>query len=315
MESAGTTPAALEAEHVSIHYVRRRHRTLAVNDVTLRVASGETVGLVGESGSGKTSLARAALGLVKPSTGHIRVNGRDVAYRRGRPTITGEVQAVFQSPFSSLDPAQRVGQILAEPLAHLHLSRTETQARIHTALHEVGLDPSAAQRVPGQFSGGQRQRIAVARATIGNPRLIICDEPTSALDLSIQAQVINLLMDIRERHGVSYLFIGHDIGVVRHLSSRIYVMYRGQVVEHGPAADICDRPSHPYTQRLLAAEPVPDPVEQRARRARRRQLSGVSSLADTPSRQQPTIASSPSEHLLASSEKSVSTAKKAGPRP
>jgi ABC-type glutathione transport system ATPase component len=314
MEHAGTTPAALEAEHVSIHYMRRRQRTLAVNDVTLCVAGGETVGLVGESGSGKTSLARAALGLVKPSAGRIRVNGRDVSYRRGRPTVTGEVQAVFQSPFSSLDPAQRVGQILAEPLAHLHLSRAETQARIRAALHEVGLDPSAAQRVPGQFSGGQRQRIAIARATIGNPRLIICDEPTSALDLSIQAQVLNLLMDIRERHGVSYLIITHDIGVVRHLSSRIYVMYQGQVVEHGPAADVCDRPSHPYTQRLLAAEPVPDPAAQRARRDRRRQLNGASGLADGPSRQQPAI-SSPSAHIPASPEMPASTAKKAGPRP
>ena len=259
---------ALRAEAVSVEYVRRRHRILAVNQVSLSIADGETVGLVGESGSGKTSFARAALGLLAPSSGTISVGGVPVrvGHRGRQPHV---VQAVFQSPYSSLDPAQRVKQIIAEPLVHRRLPRAEVDARVRAALEDVGLDWSAADRTPGRFSGGQRQRIAIARALVAEPRLIVFDEPTTALDLSIQAQIVNLLIDLQERHGMSYLVIGHDLGLVSHLSDRIAVMYRGHLVEEGPADDVYRSPRHPYTQALFEAEPVADPSLQRQRRTER----------------------------------------------
>lgn len=260
------TAAALSAVELSVEYVRHRRRVLAVDRVTLSIAQGETVGLVGESGSGKTSFARAALGLVTPSGGTIAVGGVPVRPgARSNPFI----QAVFQSPYSSLDPAQRIGQIIAEPLVRRHLPRAEVEAKIHAALEDVGLDGSIVTRTPGRLSGGQRQRIAIARALVASPSLIVFDEPTTALDLSIQAQIVNLLLDLQERHRMSYLVIGHDLGLVHHLSDRIAVMYRGRLVEEGPADDVYRRPRHPYTQALVAAEPVSDPVLQRGRRAER----------------------------------------------
>jgi peptide/nickel transport system ATP-binding protein len=259
---------ALRADALSVEYVRNRRRIRAVDSVSLAIAAGETLGLVGESGSGKTSFARAALGLLTPSAGSISVGGCEV--RPGRKMRRQQfIQAVFQSPYSSLDPAQKVRQIVAEPLLARRLSREQIDARVRAALEDVGLDWSAAASTPGRFSGGQRQRIAIARALVAEPRLIVFDEPTTALDLSIQAQIVNLLLDLQERHRMSYLVIGHDLGLVNHLSDRIAVMYRGHLLETGPATSVYSFPRHPYTQALFEAEPVADPALQRRRRAER----------------------------------------------
>ncbi|HLU54803.1 MAG TPA: ATP-binding cassette domain-containing protein [Pseudonocardia sp.] len=259
---------ALDVRGICIDYGPRKRRVRAVEDVSLTVAAGETVGLVGESGSGKTSIAMAVLGLVPISAGSIRVNGRAIDPRRRGSVVEAGAQAVFQSPYSSLDPALPVRAILAEAVAHLRLPRREVDARVRTVLDEVGLDARAAERYPREFSGGQRQRIAIARAMMVRPRLLICDEPTSALDLSVQAQVANLLVDLQERHGMSYLLISHDLALVHHLAARMYVMHRGRVVESGPAAEVYRSPKDPYTRALIDAAPLPDPAAQRRRRAR-----------------------------------------------
>ena len=263
----GPSGAALDARGVTIDYVRRRARTRAVDDVTLTVGHGETVGLVGESGSGKTSLATAALGLTALTAGSITVNGHPVRPGDRRGAVRAGVQAVFQSPYSSLDPAMPVAAILAEPLG-ARARRGEAAAdRVREALAAVGLDESVAHRYPREFSGGQRQRISIARAMVAGPRLLICDEPTSALDLSVQARVVNLLMDLQRDRGISYLVIGHDLALMNHLAHRLYVMYRGRIVESGPAAAVYATPTHPYTRALVAAAPLPDPARQRQRRA------------------------------------------------
>ncbi|WP_138444300.1 ABC transporter ATP-binding protein [Sinomonas susongensis] len=266
-EEVTSSPLVLEMAGVSIDYERRRLRTRAVHDVTLSVAHGEMVGLVGESGSGKTSIAMSALGLVPIAEGSIRVNGRSIDYRRRRSILEAGAQAVFQSPYSSLDPAQPVKAILSEPIFHERLSRAAVVERVRSALEDVGLDPAAMERYPREFSGGQRQRISIARAMMAQPSLLICDEPTSALDLSVQAQVANLLLDLQERHRTSYLIIGHDLPLMNHLTSRLYVMYRGHIVEEGPTALVYGSPAHPYTRALVLAAPVPDPLKQRERRA------------------------------------------------
>jgi peptide/nickel transport system ATP-binding protein len=257
----------LRVDGLSVEYRRGRTRTRAVDDVSLHVGAGETVGVVGESGSGKTSLSRAVLGLVQPAAGTVTIAGQTVGRARDRRLLASRLQIVFQDPYSSLDPAQTVGAVLAEPLLHERLPRAEIARRVDDALQAVGLDPSAAHRYPRAFSGGQRQRIAVARAVMRRPRLVICDEPVSALDLSVQAQIVNLLMDLQETMGLSYLFIAHDLSVVRHMCRRVYVMYRGRIVESGATENVYDRPAHPYTRALLAAAPVPDPALQQARRA------------------------------------------------
>ncbi|GAA0895478.1 ABC transporter ATP-binding protein [Pseudonocardia zijingensis] len=259
---------ALDVEGVCIDYGPKKRRVRAVEDVSLAVAAGETVGLVGESGSGKTSVAMAALGLVPLSAGRIRVGGRTVDPRQRGSVVAAGAQAVFQSPYSSLDPALPIRAILAEAVTHLRLPRREVGARVRTVLEEVGLDERAAERYPREFSGGQRQRIAIARAMMARPRLIICDEPTSALDLSVQAQVANLLMDLQERHGMSYLVISHDLALVHHLAARMYVMHRGRIVEAGPASEVYRSPRDPYTRALIEAAPLPDPAAQRRRRMR-----------------------------------------------
>jgi len=238
-------------------------RSTAVDRVSLTLRDGDTLGLVGESGSGKSTLGHAVLGLVRPSSGAIRFRGEDITQRteRRRRALSRQLQIVFQDPYSSLNPSRTIGSTLAEPL-RVHArsaSRADSVARVAAALEDVGLPRSAANRYPAQFSGGQRQRIAIARALIVEPRLVICDEPTSALDLSVQAQILNLLLALQERHDLSYLFISHDIDVVRHMAHRIAVLRQGQIVEEGPAADVADRPEHPYTRSLLAAVPVPDP--------------------------------------------------------
>ena len=264
-DALGTT--ALDIRDVSIEYGRDKRLKRVVHGVSLRVGVGETVALVGESGSGKTSLAMAALGLTPIAEGSITVNGKTIDLRNRGGVVDAGAQAVFQSPYSSLDPALPISAILAQSVVHLKISRREIAKRSLAVLDEVGIPPAAMERYPREFSGGQRQRIAIARAMMPRPRLIVCDEPTSALDLSIQAQVVNLLLDLQEAHGISYLVISHDLALMKHLATRMYVMLRGRIVEEGPALDIYNAPSDAYTRALIDAAPLPNPGAQRLRRA------------------------------------------------
>ncbi|MBO0769874.1 MAG: ABC transporter ATP-binding protein [Actinobacteria bacterium] len=269
------TAGLLEIRDLTVQY-RRGHGKqplTALREACLTVAPGETVALAGESGSGKSTLGNAVLGLVPVTSGTITFAGEDITYAspRRRRGLTQDIQAVFQDPYGSLNPVRAIGSTLAEPLlAHQRLGRAAVAARVTSALERVGLRADAAGMYPGQFSGGQRQRIAIARALMLSPRLIICDEPLSALDLSVQAQVLNLLRDIQRDLGVSYLFTTHDLSVIPHIAHRLVVLYRGRVVETGPASQVCASPGHPYTQELLSAAPVPDPAQQRARQRPRR---------------------------------------------
>ncbi|WP_431878722.1 ATP-binding cassette domain-containing protein [Amycolatopsis sacchari] len=251
----------------------RHGRTLsAVDGVSLRISRGETLGLVGESGSGKSTLGNAILGRVPVAEGHIVLDGEDITRLSGkrRRPLARRLQVVIQDPYNSLNPARTVGQTLAEPLRFgERLTRAEILAKVADTLRRVGLAPDAAHRYPTQFSGGQRQRIAIARALVLEPELVVCDEPTSALDLSVQAQILNLLLDLQHQFGLSYLFITHDIDVVRHVSHRVAVMYRGRIVEQGDVEQVTSHPSDPYTRALLTAAPVPDPREQARRRVAR----------------------------------------------
>lgn len=270
----------LQVEGVSVEY-RSRWRTApvrALDQVSLEVAPGETLGLVGESGSGKTTLGAAILGLVPVKTGEIIFDGQDITHagKKERRTLAKAMQVVFQDPYSSLNPSRTIGQTLAEPLlTQTDLTKAERVARVREMLSKVGLAADTFDRYPTQFSGGQRQRIAIARALIASPKLVICDEPSSALDLSVQAQILNLLRDLQDALGVSYLFISHDLAVVRHVSDRIAVIKDGHIVELGNAAQVYDSPQNPYTQDLLNAAPVPDPAAQASRRAARRQRRAV----------------------------------------
>ncbi len=242
----------------------------ALKGVSLEIHPGETVGLVGESGSGKTTLGRVILGMTEASAGRVVFDGEDITRlsRARRRTLGRDIQVVFQDPYGSLNPARTIGDTLAEPLLNdKRLSRQDIAQRIAEVLQRVGMPSDTAGRYPGQFSGGQRQRIAIARAVIAKPRLIVCDEPVSALDLSVQAQVLNLLKELQHSMGLAMLFISHDLTVVRHVSHRTVVLYRGDIVEQGLAAQVHEQPQHPYTRALLAAAPVPDPLLQRARRA------------------------------------------------
>lgn len=262
--------ALLAIDELTVDYGGRRSRSSlrALAGVSLHVAPGETVGLVGESGSGKSTIARAVLGLAPVTSGTVTFAGRDItrASFRERRSLAADLQAVFQDPTSSLNPSRTVGAILAEPMIAQGIrDRARIRDRTRVMLEKTGLPPDAAARYPARFSGGQRQRIGIARALMLAPKLVICDEVVSALDLSVQAQILNLLRDLQQDQGLSYLFISHDPDVVRHLCDRVVVLYRGRVMEAGPGERVMAAPAHPYTDELLAAAPVPDPRLQRAR--------------------------------------------------
>ncbi|WP_110590040.1 ATP-binding cassette domain-containing protein [Microbacterium suaedae] len=250
-------------------------RFQALKGVSLDIRPGETVGLVGESGSGKTTIGRAILGLVPPSAGRITFDGRDIT-RAGaaeRRSLAKDIQVVFQDPYTSLNPSMTIADILAEPLLIQGWTRNDAHGRVRDLLDRVHLPSDASSRLPREFSGGQRQRIAIARSIALEPRLIICDEPVSALDLTTQARVLDLLVELQESTGAAYLFVSHDLGVVRHISHRVTVLFHGDIVEQGDVDQVTARPEHPYTQRLFMSAPVADVAEQRARREQRRQLA------------------------------------------
>jgi len=263
------TEPLLVVQDLAVHFGPKAHPIRAVDGVSFDLYPGETLGLVGESGCGKSTTARALMGLVKATAGRVQVDGQEVRGLRGRKLrkLRRRVQVVFQDPYGSLDPRQTVGNILAEPLEIHGLARgREKQLRCVELMMQVGLDPRFLNRYPHEFSGGQRQRIGIARALALDPEILLLDEPVSALDVSIQAQVLNLLAELRAERGLSYLFIAHDLAVVRHLCDRVAVMYLGRIVEIGSRAEIFDRPRHPYTQALLSAVPVPDPAVEATRK-------------------------------------------------
>jgi len=259
----------IQAEHIKKYFPIRKGilarevaRVHAVDDVSLEVRAGETLGLVGESGCGKSTLARCISRLYDLTAGTITFEGRDISTlsRRQLRPVRRELQMVFQDPYASLNPRKRVGTILSDPLRiHRYGDRAKIRKRVQELLELVGLSPEHVNRYPHEFSGGQRQRIGVARAIALHPKLIIADEPVSALDVSIRAQVINLLDDLQDDLSLTYVFIAHDLGVVRHVSDRIAVMYLGKIVEVSPSEELYQRPVHPYTEALLSAVPVPDP--------------------------------------------------------
>jgi peptide/nickel transport system ATP-binding protein len=264
LESIAVTPL-LSVENLMKLYAVREGRGMirAVDGVSLTLAEGETLGIVGESGCGKSTLARLILRLIGPTSGSIKFDGEDLsslsasALRRRRR----DMQIVFQDPYASLDPRMTIGRIIAEPLAiHGIGPRRTRRDKVMTLLGLVGLDEGAADRYPHEFSGGQRQRIGIARALALEPRLVVLDEPVSALDVSIQSQILNLLMDLKERLKLSYIFISHDLGVVEHVSDRVAVMYLGRIVEEGNATRVFNSPLHPYTEALISAIPSLDPA-------------------------------------------------------
>jgi oligopeptide/dipeptide ABC transporter ATP-binding protein len=261
--------ALLEVENLSVHFPvaargwRKAPQTLrAVDGVSLHIDAGETLGIVGESGCGKTTLGRAILRLLVPTQGVIRFDGQDITRSRGSELapLRRALQAIFQDPFGSLNPRLRVRDIVGEPLVNLGWSRERSAERVAQVMQIVGLPPEYATRYPHAFSGGQRQRIGIARALAPSPRLIVCDEAVSALDMSIQAQILNLLKNVQAEFGVAFLFVSHNLAVVRHLSHRVAVMYLGRIVELSDEPSLFAAPLHPYTAALISAVPEPDPT-------------------------------------------------------
>jgi peptide/nickel transport system ATP-binding protein len=276
-DSMSAQQPILQVTDLAVDRGTGRGRKRVVDGVSFDVPTGTTLGLVGESGSGKTTTGMAILGMLPVTSGTVIFEGRDIStVRRGeRRALGSRRQVIFQDPYSSLDPSKTIGYTLAEPCRIVpkqqRMSAAGIAERQATLLESVGLSQDAARRYPAQFSGGQRQRIAIARALMLSPQLIVCDEPVSALDLSVQAEVLNLLVRLQRELGLSLLFISHDLSVVRHISHSIVVLRNGRVVEQGPAERVYDDPHDDYTRKLLAAAPVPDPAEQRARREARQQ--------------------------------------------
>ena len=283
-----TTSPILEVEDLTVRFpvtggvlLRRVGEVRAVDHVSFQIGRGETLGLVGESGCGKTTVGRAIVNILSAMAYGVEVTGK-ILYHRESGTVDlakmsrsgmrpyrSDIQMVFQDPYASLNPRKTVNQIVGEPLAiHSKASKAEQAERVAWLLAKVGLSPEQGNRYPHEFSGGQRQRIGIARALATNPKLVIADEPVSALDVSVQAQVINLMQDLQEEFGLSYLFIAHDLSVVRHISNRIAVMYLGHIVEMGDADTIYQSPLHPYSRALLASAPRPDPTARRIRQAK-----------------------------------------------
>ena len=262
----------------------KRPAVRAVDSISFSLARGETLGLVGETGSGKSTLGRLVLRLIEPSAGTVRFEGQDVtaASKAGLRAMRPRMQMVFQDPYGSLDPRMTAGAIIAEPMVVHGIARAEASRRAAELLSRVGLSPAMAARYPHEFSGGQRQRIGIARAIALDPALVVLDEPVSALDVSVQAQILNLLAEIQARSGVAFLFIAHDLGVVRHVSDRVAVMYLGRIVELAPRDALYGAPRHPYTVSLLSAVPRPDPAKERGR-ARIRPIGEIGSAAALPS--------------------------------
>ena len=267
MQLAVRDQPLLDVDNLVVEYGLGNKTVHAVSGVSLQVARGETLGLVGESGCGKSTLGRAVLQLRRAKSGRVLFDGEDLTAMEGEALrkMRRRVQLIFQDPIASLNPRRRIGDIVAEPLIIAGVKdAAERKRRVHEVLSAVGLDPDlVAGRLPHEFSGGQCQRICIARSLVLNPEFIVCDEPVSALDVSIQAQVINLLIDLQRRHGFSYLFIAHDLAVVAHISHRVAVMYLGRIVEIADKTELFANPRHPYTQALLASVPVADPKAKR----------------------------------------------------
>lgn len=260
----------LEVKHLKQYFKNGRNVTKAVDDVSFNIYEGETFGLVGESGSGKTTTGRSILQLYKPTSGEVIFEGKNVAYLKSRAdklAFTRDAQMIFQDPYASLNPRMTVEDIIAEGLDihHLVKNKDERTERVEELLETVGLNASHASRFPHEFSGGQRQRIGIARALAVEPKFIVADEPISALDVSIQAQVVNLMIELQKKRGLTYLFIAHDLSMVKFISDRIGVMHYGKLLEVGPADDVYDRPLHDYTKSLISAVPIPDPEVERSR--------------------------------------------------
>ncbi len=260
----------LSVEDLHVHFPLGGGQTVrAVDGVSFSIAAGETLGLVGESGCGKSTTARAVLRLVPATSGSVKFEDKDLfaASDRELRDLRQRVQMVFQDPFASLSPRLSIGEIIGEPLEihQTHRTRGERERRVGELLSDVGLNPAVATRYPHEFSGGQRQRIGIARALALNPSLIVLDEPVSALDISVRAQVVNLLMDLQKERGIGYLFVGHDLSLIRHVAHRVAVMYLGRIVEIAEAHELYRNPRHPYTRSLFAAAPVPNPARRRER--------------------------------------------------